>query len=464
LIPGDLQSESLVADTKDPRLNIAIIGSGISGLSAAWLLSARHDVTVYERDTRIGGHSNTVTVPNGAGKVPVDTGFIVYNEAAYPNLTALFAHLGVATEPSSMSFAVSLDHGALEYSGTGLGGLLAQRRNLVRPRFYAMLNDLRRFYRRAAADAATLDPSISLGDYLAAHGYGEAFRNDHLLPMAGAIWSAPPAAMLDYPAASFIRFYANHGLLLITGRPQWRTVSGGSRNYVVRLAERFVDRIRRGVAATGVVRQGRRAGVRDAHGNLAWFDQVVIATHADQALAMIDDPTADERRLLGAFRYSANRAVLHRDLALMPKRRATWSSWNFIGRRRADGFPDGSGCTVTYWMNRLQNIQSPAPLLVTLNPPKPPAETIATENYHHPLFDFAAIDAQRQLWKLQGAHNTWFCGSYFGSGFHEDGLQAGLAVAEALGGLRRPWTVANESGRIVIREPRAAAPLAGVAA
>lgn len=447
-----------------PRLKIAVVGTGISGLSAAWLLSAHHDVTVYERESRIGGHSNTVETPNGAESVQVDTGFIVYNEAAYPNLTALFAHLGVATEPSNMSFAVSLDDGALEYSGTGLSGLLAQPRNLVRPRFYAMLNDIRRFYKRAIADAATLDPTTSLGAYLDLRGYSVAFRDDHLLPMAGAIWSAPPASMLDYPAASFIRFYANHGLLSITGRPQWRTVSGGSRNYVARLSERFADRIARGVAATNLIRQGNRAGIRDVRGRLAWFDQVVIATHADEALALIDDPTVDERRLLGAFRYSPNRAVLHRDASLMPIRRAAWSSWNFSGRRRADGRPDHQGCTVTYWMNRLQNLETSSPLLVTLNPPLPPADMIAVENYDHPLFDYTAIDAQRHLWTLQGARNTWFCGSYFGSGFHEDGLQAGLAVAEALGGARRPWTVANESGRIVTFERPAAARAAGVAA
>jgi predicted NAD/FAD-binding protein len=440
-----------VGSDPNTRLKLAVIGTGISGMAAAWLLSGRHDVTVYERLERIGGHSHTVDVPNGRTAVPVDTGFIVYNEMTYPNLTALFEHLDVPTEPSDMSFAVSLDGGGLEYCGGALTGLFAQKRNLFRPRFWSMLTDIQRFYREAPADVTALDElHTTLGDYLEMRSYSSAFRDDHLLPMAGAIWSAPAEAVLAFPAASFIRFHDNHGLLRVTNRPQWRTVTGGSRSYVERLTASYRDRIKLGRAAKRVVRSGDRTGVGDADGRLEWFDHVVIATHADEALTMLDDPSEAERAVLGAFRYSKNLAVLHSDASLMPKRRGVWSSWNYIGppagQQRADG------CTVTYWMNRLQNLSTPAPLLVTLNPQRSPdsRSVVAVETYEHPLFDSAAAKAQRRLWSLQGDRNTWFCGAYFGAGFHEDGLQSGLAVAEALGGTRRPWLVPNESGRIVI--------------
>jgi predicted NAD/FAD-binding protein len=434
-----------------PRLKIAVIGTGISGLSAAWLLSQRHDVTVYERASRPGGHSNTVEVRAAGCDISVDTGFIVYNPKNYPNLTALFDHLGVATKPSDMSFGVSLDSGQLEYAGTDLLGLFAQKRNLVRPRFLSMLRDLLRFYREAPAAALT-DPSITLGDYLRAGGYGEAFCHDHLLPMAAAIWSAPPEAMLAYPAASFIRFHANHGLLQIADRPEWRTVQGGSKTYVQKLTRAFADRVRLDCGAATVRRTGDGVLVRDAHGGEAQFDHVVLATHADQALALLADADSVERNLLGAFRYSFNLAVLHTDARFMPRRRAAWSSWNFIGERSA------SGVCVTYWMNRLQSLHGPN-LFVTLNPAQPPhaGTLLHSETYEHPMFDTRAILAQSRLWALQGRGNVWFCGAYFGAGFHEDGLQAGLAVAEALGGVRRPWTVAGESGRIQITRRRDAA-------
>jgi uncharacterized protein len=443
-----------VDEEQTNRLRIAVIGTGIAGMSAAWLLSQRHDVTVYERARRVGGHSHTVDVVNGNGVTPVDTGFIVYNEAAYPNLTALFAHLEVPTERSNMSFAVSLDGGGLEYSGN-LAGLFAQKRNIFSPRFWSMLTDIQRFYREAPTDVTALDElHMTLGDYLDLRSYGAAFRDDHLLPMAGAIWSAPPDTMLRYPAASFIRFHDNHGLLRIANRPQWRTVTGGSRTYVERLTASYRDRIERGHGAERIRRFGDRVNVRNAAGRIQSFDHVVIAAHADEALGMLGDATAEENALLGAFRYSKNLAILHSDAALMPKRRAVWSSWNYIGPPA--GAEAAAACTVTYWMNRLQNIAAPQSLFVTLNPqraPKP-ATVIATESYDHPIFDTAAIRAQRRLWSLQGRRRTWFCGSYFGAGFHEDGLQSGLAVAEALGGISRPWLVANESGRIFIDPQR----------
>ncbi len=433
---------------QERTLDIAIVGSGISGLSAAWLLAQRHRVTLFEGDGRIGGHSHTVMV----GETPVDTGFIVYNEDTYPNLTALFAHLEVPTQPAEMSFAVSLDDGRLEYAGTDLGGLFAQKSNLVSPRFWSMLRDLERFYRRAPRDLPMLD-DMPLGSYLDRLGCGEAFRQDHLYPMAAAIWSTPVRDIPYYPAAAFIRFCENHGLLKLGRRPQWRTVTGGSRAYVQRLTASFADRI-----VTGrPVRQIRR-GEDGVHlhldGGEQRFDYVVIATHADQALALLADANGPERHMLGAFGYRRNEAVLHADPRVMPKRRRVWSSWNYASRGGA-GDPDLS---VTYWMNRLQGLPGDRPLFVTLNPLAEPDPALVhrREIYHHPIFNAAAGRAQQDLWSLQGARNSWFAGTYFGAGFHEDGLQAGLAVAEQLGGVRRPWLVKDESGRIALPQRQVA--------
>ena len=427
------------------RLKVAVVGTGISGLSAAWLLSPYHDVTVYEKSERIGGHSNTVIASVGGREIPVDTGFIVFNRSAYPNLTALFERLAVPTRVSDMSLAVSLDNGGLEYSGAGLSGLFAQARNQFRPRFLSMLRDLVKFYRQATRDADRLmDETVSLGDYLVSGGYGEAFRDDHLLPMASAIWSATPSEILSFPVATFIRFQRNHGLLQLTQRPPWETVVGGSIVYVKRLIQSFADRIKLDTGVITVQRIADGVVLTDSRGGSSRFDHVIMATHANQALAAIADPSSEETELLGVFRYSRNLAVLHSDPGFMPKRRAAWSSWNYMGSRDAVG--------VTYWMNRLQSIPDTSPLFLTLNPSRPPrAGTLHwSEIYDHPIFDAAAISAQRRLWSLQGKGNVWFCGAHFGAGFHEDGLQAGLAVAEQLGGLRRPWNVPNESGRIVL--------------
>jgi predicted NAD/FAD-binding protein len=432
-------------------LDIAVVGTGIAGMAAAWLLSDRHRVTVYEQEGRPGGHSNTVDAPSPFGPVPVDTGFIVYNERTYPNLTALFRLLEVPTEPSEMSFAVSLDDGALEYAGSSLLTLFAQPRNLVRPRFWRMLRDIGRFYREAPSLAAGSDAPATLGELLDRHGFSSAFAEDHLLPMAAAIWSAPPATLRDHPAAAFVRFCGNHGLLSLADRPQWRTVTGGSRAYVRRLTARYADRIRLDRAVRRVRRMPGRVFIEDACGEIAAFDHVVIAAHADGALAMLADPSADERALLGAIRYQRNDAVLHSDPGLMPRRRRAWSSWNYQGRRG----DTATGPAVTYWMNRLQNLPDAVPLFVTLNPPRlpRPGSILGSFVYEHPIFDPAAERAQAELWRLEGVRNTWFCGAYFGAGFHEDGLQAGLAVAEALGGVRRPWEVADANGRIHFAAP-----------
>jgi uncharacterized protein len=441
-------------DRHDPgpsrRLNIAVVGAGVSGLAAAWLLSQRHDVTLFEAEQRPGGHSCTIETGVADDPLPVDVGFIVYNELTYPNLTALFDHLKVPTQASEMSFAVSLDDGLLEYSGANLSGLLAQKRNLVRPRFWAMLRDLLRFYREAPRDIAGLG-LISLGQYLDDRGYGKALRDDHLYPMAAAIWSLPVGKVADYPAAAFIAFCENHGLLKFSGRPVWRTVVGGSQSYVNALLGAFRGRLRLGAPVAHVRRAANGVFVATDDGEKR-YDNVVLACHADQALSLLSDCDSEERRILGAFRYSLNEVVLHQDARLMPRRRAVWSSWNYLGRSGVGGAP----ISATYWMNRLQGIAENAPRFVTLNPHRALREdlVLARRMFHHPIFDTAAIAAQDELWALQGCRATWFCGAYFGSGFHEDGLQAGLAVAEALGGVRRPWRVMDESSRIKIHAPR----------
>ncbi|MDZ4370645.1 MAG: FAD-dependent oxidoreductase [Phenylobacterium sp.] len=433
------------------RLSVAVVGAGVGGLSAAWLLSQTHDVTLFEADQRLGGHANTTEAPGHKGPVPVDTGFIVYNEANYPNFTALLAHLGVPSLNADMSLSVSLDDGAFEYSSYGALGVFAQKRNLFSARFWGMLRDITRFYRHAPKDLAKLEtPLTSLETYLEDNGYCQAFRDDHLLPQAAAIWSTPMKEIGQYPAASLIRFFLNHGMMSIFGRGLWRTVEGGSRAYVERLTEAFQGGVRRGVRVAGVRRDANGAEVRLANGARERFDHVILATHGDTALSLLDDPSPDETRLLSAFRYSRNLVALHTDTVLMPKRRRAWSSWNHIGRRNAPG--EGA---VSYWMNRLQSIKDAPDLFVTLNPCKEidAAKLIRTEVYDHPLFDGPAIAAQTEFWDIQGVRRTWFCGSYLGHGFHEDALQSGLAVAEQLGGVRRPWTVPDENGRIHVRAP-----------
>lgn len=432
---------------KSPRQRIAIVGTGISGMSAAWLLSQNHDVTVYEKDDRIGGHTNTVQIDDGERPVAVDTGFIVFNERSYPNLVALFEHLNIETRATDMSFAASLDGGRFEYSGENLAGLVAQRRNLLRPRLWLMVRDVLRFYREARIDIGEMDADdITLGDYLAEKGYGKAFVRDHLLPMGAAIWSTPASQMLEYPLAAFVRFCDNHGLLQVEDRPVWRTVVGGSREYVHRLTAPYRDRVLLNTAVTRIHRSLDGVLIEDRQGGQRCFDQVVIAAHADQALAMLDEPDVAERRLLSQFGYQRNLAILHTDSALMPHTRRAWASWNFL----SDGRGDEQQVAVSYWMNRLQGLDTRQQLFVTLNPPHAPepGKVLRSFMYEHPSFNVEAVRAQRLLWNLQGNRRTWYCGAHFGHGFHEDGLQAGLAVAEQLGGVKRPWNLNEPNNRI----------------
>ncbi|MCC6708247.1 MAG: FAD-dependent oxidoreductase [Gammaproteobacteria bacterium] len=428
-------------------LNIAVVGGGIAGLSAAWLLDRRHRVTLYEANGHLGGHSNTVTVDDAGRSLAIDTGFIVYNAPNYPNLVALFEQLGVATHGSDMSFAASLDDGRFEYAGSDLAGLLAQPRNLLRPRFWRMLGDVLRFYREAPDYLAGADADLPLAALLERHAYSQAFSRDHLMPMAAAIWSACAADIRQYPARAFIQFCMNHGLLQLSDRPQWRTVVGGAREYVERLRAQLSGAVLADCAVRSIERLPHGVALERVDGRIDHFDHVVVATHADDALALLRTPSADEQRLLGAFRYARNVAYLHTDARLMPLRRRAWASWNFLERGIAD---DHSALCVSYWMNRLQPLASRQQWFVTLNPGAAPAAhaTHYSTTYHHPQFDGAALAAQRALWDIQGVQRTWFCGSYWGYGFHEDGLQSGLLVAEQLGGVRRPWAMPAQTSRV----------------
>ncbi|MEO1252898.1 MAG: FAD-dependent oxidoreductase [Pseudomonadota bacterium] len=432
---------------------IAIVGSGISGLSAAWLLSSRHDVVLYEREARLGGHSNTVDVETSAGAIPVDTGFIVFNEPSYPNFTALLDHIGVAPAESCMSFGVSMNGGRVEYSGQTFSSVFARRANVASPTFWKMLTDIPKFHRDARETLRVgFCEHASLGEYVAHRGYGRGFREHFLKPMAAAIWSTPQMKIFDYPAFAFLRFFENHGLLQVLNLPEWRTVAGGSRAYVRKLAEKISGEVRTSAGAERIERIDGKVRVTDATGHVDLFDEVIIASHADAARAMIRDLDAQERDILSAFQYQENRAVLHFDERHMPKRRRAWSSWNYIG--------DDNDGAVSYWMNRLQNLPCEEDIFVTLNPvgEVDPDKLIAAFNYDHPMFNAATERAQAEIWNIQGRGGLWYAGAHLGHGFHEDGIQAGLAAAEAAGGVQRPWTVKNASSRLKLPQSSAAAP------
>ncbi len=422
-------------------MRIAVVGGGIAGLSAAWLLRRAGRVTLFEADTRVGGHTHTVEVNIDGQSAAVDTGFLVFNHHTYPQLTALFRHLGVETVETDMSLGVSVDEGALEWSGRSLDALFAQPGNLWRPAFWGMLADMLRFNsaatRAACGGGAGRD---TLGEFLDSGHYGAPFRDWYLLPMAASIWSCPPRQMLDYPFATFARFCHNHGLLQIAQRPRWRTVLGGGREYVRKLLAELGD-VRRGAAVTAL-RTGSDGLWLHWAGGAACFDRVVLACHSDQSLAILgEEASPEERAVLAAVRYQPNEAWLHTDTALLPQRPAVWSAWNFLAGRGQSGEQPVS---VSYLLNRLQPLPFERPLIVSLNPLRPPhPETVLGRyDYAHPVFDHGAIAAQARLPAIQGRRNIWFCGAWTGYGFHEDGLRSALEVAAAFG-VRPPWAAAS---------------------
>lgn len=413
-------------------------------MSSAWALSKRHDVTLYEAESRAGGHTCTVDVDYDGTPIPVDVGFIVFNERNYPELTALFRHFGVKSEDSSMGFSLSLDSGRREWCGQNLLTLFAQKRNLVSPSFWWMLKEILRFNRQCLADrqAGLLD-RVTIGDYLALRGFSARFRDDYLIPMAAAIWSTPRIRMLDFPARSFVNFFENHRLLEVVP-PLWQTVSGGSRNYRDRILADFDGKLLTDTPVRAVRRVNGGVAVTDAFGQTAIFDEVVLASHTDQSLAMRgEDARADERSVLSAIPYKPNRVILHRDPSFMPRRKVAWAAWNYL-RHARDG--EESDICVTYWMNRLQNLDPNCPLFVTLNPVREPASgTVFGEwSFDHPQFDEKAFAAQSRLAQIQGRNGIWYAGAWSGYGFHEDGLRSGLDVAVSLGGVV-PWRPGQET-------------------
>ncbi len=414
---------------------IAIIGTGISGLGAAYLLSRQHEVTVYESTARVGGHARTVTVDYDGTPIPVDTGFIVFKEQNYPQLSAMFRHLGVATHKSDMTFAASIRDGWLEWGAKDLNTVFGQRRNLLRPNFMRLARDVVEFNTRAQG-AVERQPHLTLDALVDTLGLGDWFRRFYLLPMSAAIWSCPPREMLRFPARTLVGFMANHHLLSASGQPQWYTVTGGAQEYVTRLTQGFADRIRIGCGAAAVTREMQGATVLDTQGGRQTFDHVVFASHGDETLRLLADADGRERAALSPFRYQKNTAVLHRDTAAMPKRKRCWASWNYL----SDGDPSDPKLSVTYWMNRLQAIPQVTPLFVTLNPKTAiaPDKIFDSHDFEHPVFDHAAIAAQREVQALQGRRRVWFCGAHLRHGFHEDGLASAVHVARLLGA-ETPW-------------------------
>ena len=407
---------------------IAVIGAGISGLASAWLLGRRHAVTLYEANDYLGGHTHTHEVRVGGRDHRVDTGFIVFNPAHYPLLTRLFDELGVRSQPTHMSLSVRNETSGLEYNATSLATLFCQRRNLFSPRFFGLIRDILRFNREARALLAVAGPGPTLGDYLAAHRYGAAFRDEHLVPMSSALWSAPPREVLEFPAKYLVQFLANHEMLQVSGRAPWRVVQGGSSSYIQALTARWNVTTRLGCPVMGIERAGGYVTV-DSLAGRERYDQVVLACHSDQALELLSTPTRAERDILGAIGYQPNRVILHTDSSVLPQRPRAWAAWNALVPSEP-----GSACTVSYWMNRLQGIDSTEPLIVTLNPTRPldPAKVLRSLRYAHPVYTHASVAARARKAEIQGAQRTWFAGAYWGWGFHEDGMRSAVEAAAAL--------------------------------
>ena len=410
-------------------MRIAVVGSGIAGMASAWLLSRKHDVTLFEAGNHFGGHTHTHDVVQQGQNYRIDSGFIVHNPAHYPLLTRLFDQIGVQSQPTTMSFSVHNEASGLEYNASTLNSLFCQRRNLCSPRFIRMVRDLTRFYREAPMLLDSPGEGPTLGDYLAQHRYGDAFRDEHLVPMASALWSSPAAQILRYPARYLVQFMANHQMLQITDRPQWRVVRGGSSNYVHALRARWPVNERLNCAVRSIRRDAAGATLESAAG-MEHFDQLVLACHSDQALALLRDADDREHAILGAMPYQANDTVLHTDASVLPRRRQAWAAWNaWLPRDPREA------CTVSYCMNLLQGIESPEPFVVTHNRTAAidPDKVLARMRYHHPLYSHASVAAQKRKVEIQGKRRTWFAGAYWGWGFHEDGMRSAVEVAAALG-------------------------------
>lgn len=430
-------------------MKIAVVGSGVSGMLSARLLAGVHAVTLFEADDRVGGHVHTVPVQDGERSIPVDTGFIVCNDRTYPNYMRLLRILGVETQPSRMSFSVACRRTGLEYNGTSLNSLFAQRSNVLRPSFHRMVRDILRFHREAPAVLADGDESLTLSALLERGRYGREFADNYLLPMGGAVWSAEPAAMRDFPALSFIKFFSNHGMLSVDDRPQWRVVKGGSRVYADALIDPIRDRVRVGTPVVAIQRFESHVELTLRAGAVERFDHVVLATHSDQALALLRDASSSEREVLDAIPYQENVAVLHTDVAVMPKRKLAWASWNYhLGI-------DRNGVAVTYWMNELQTLAGPTNWFVTLNDVDgiDPAKVLRRITYHHPVYRRAGVAAQKRWAEIDGVRHTSFCGAYWSYGFHEDGVRSALRVAERFG--RSLDDLERESGgKAIVQSPR----------
>ena len=403
-------------------MKIAIIGSGIAGNVAAYTLRQAHDITVFESGSYVGGHTNTVDVYEDDRSIAVDTGFIVFNDRTYPNFIRLLDEIGQASQPSEMSFSVQADDGKIEYSGSSLNGLFAQRRNIVRPPFYRMIRDILRFNRTTLPSIDRLDDEETLGNYLRKNGYSHEFVNHYLIPMAAAIWSAEPGSVLEMPVRFLVRFFANHGLLQISNRPIWRVIKGGSREYVGKLVDGHRDRIRLNSPVQSIRRIDERVEVHSATGGTESFDYVFVACHSDQALGLLKDATRTEREVLGAIQYQPNEAILHTDASLMPTKRCAWAAWNYHIPRDSSRH-----VAVTYNMNILQGLEATKQYLVTLNNDRhiDPDKVIRTVQYEHPVYSRESVAAQRRQAEIN-TDRTFFCGAYWRSGFHEDGVVSAL--------------------------------------
>lgn len=418
------------AQRRSGRQRIAVIGSGISGLVAARQLASQHEVSIIEAAPYIGGHTNTIDVEHAGSRYAVDTGFIVFNDWTYPNFIRLLDQLAVPSQASDMGFSVRCDETGLEYCGSTLNTLFAQRRNLLRPSFYRMLRDILRFNREAPGLLDDPDEGLTLAEYLARENYSSELIEHYLIPMGAAIWSARPEVMFEFPAAYFVRFFANHGMLSVEDRPTWRVVQGGSRSYVTRILEEFPGTVRTDSPVESIRRWADRVEVRVRGEMPETYDAVVIATHSDTALGMLADPSEAERNLLGAIPYQKNEAVLHTDEKLMPRRKRAWAAWNY----HLDNAP-GQPVALTYNMNILQGLTAPAQFMVTLNRSDQIREDkiLRRITYHHPLFTREGVAAQARVDEISGINRSYYCGAYWGFGFHEDGVKSGLAVAAKFG-------------------------------